>query len=316
MQRKTAIGLVIVSTFFTASIFNAGKAVLDHLAPILAVTLRFSLASLLLLLIILPQIKSFIISLKSNFKIFTVLGLFGVTGCNLLFFMGLKHTSALNASIIVATTPIITMLLAALILKEPINNKQKIGLSLGFIGVLVVITRGSLDIFTHLQLRIGDSIILLANICWALYGILNNRYVKNSTPLITTTATMIIGSLFLILFTAITMQQQWWPLLKAQNITTLSLLLYIAIFGSVLAYLFWNYGIEQLGANFTTLFFNFIPIFTGLITFATGSKISTIELIGAALVIIGVLIAIPELTHKTSVRPAKAGVTTNTEFHY
>ena len=77
----------------------------------------------------------------------------------------------------------------------------------------------------------------------------------------------------------------------------------MAFFTSVLGYLWWNQGIKEIGAGKTSLFFNIVPVVTMAISFVVGTPISVFQMIGALLVISGVLVAsglisIPKGDHK------------------
>jgi len=67
-------------------------------------------------------------------------------------------------------------------------------------------------------------------------------------------------------------------------------LIYMIVFGTVLAYLFWNYGISQLGAGKTAIFFNLIPVTTTIIAIFFGQTITSVQIIGGIGIIAGVLL--------------------------
>ena len=188
-----------------------------------------------------------------------------------------------------ATNPLVTMLMAALILKDPIRTNQRIGMIFSFLGVAIVISHGFLNMLLHFKISVGDLIILGANLCWALYSVLSRRYVKKSTPLMTTAMTMSIGALILLAFSGSSLAS--FELLN-QNWQVYAALIYMALFGSVLAYLFWNYGIAQLGAGPISIFFNLVPVFTVVISIVAGQSISLLQIIGGMVVIFGVLISV------------------------
>lgn len=288
MPNKTAILLVTLSTLFWGATFNAGKIAVENMSPLLVAAVRFSLASLIILPILFYKENHIKEDIKQNMLMYTVLGIIGVVGFNSLFFLGLKYTTPVNGALIMATNPIVTMLLSAIILKDPIRFNQRIGMSLSLIGVILVVTHGSLEMLLRLKIAFGDWMIMAANICWALYGVLARRYLENSKPLIMTAATMLVGSVILIAFSCYSSSMT--PLLH-QTWQVYTALIYIASFGSALAYLFWNYGIAKLGAGNTSLFFNLVPIFAVFISMLMGQPVSVLEIFGGAVVILGVLIS-------------------------
>lgn len=289
MSKNTTIFLVILSTIFWGANFNVGKLVVEHLPPIMAATLRFSLGSVLIVCLVSYKETNISAAVRNNWNLFILLGIIGVAGFNGLFFYGLKYTTPVNGALIMATNPLVTLMLASFLLKNPIYFNQRVGIFFSLIGVMIVVTQGSLEALLQLKIATGDFIIMGANICWGLYGVLSRRYIKNSTPLITTASTMIFGTLLLIFFTlnidnsTIHLINQGWSVYAA--------IVFMAIFGSVLAYLFWNYGIANLGAEQTAVYFNLVPVFTVVISISTGQPVSLLQIIGGLLVIFGVLIS-------------------------
>ena len=288
MVKKIAVLLVTLVALFWAINFYAGKIAVEHLHPLIVATIRFVLASVFIVPILLclePNLKE---TIRRHLFIYILLGFIGVAAFNSLFFEGLKYTSPVNAALVMATNPVVTMLLAAIILKDRIRLNHQIGMLLSLIGVVIVVTHGSLGILLRLEVAVGDVIMMAANLCWALYSVLVRRYLKESKPLVTTAATIVFGSLILMVCS---FHKFSYTQLINQSIETYSALIFMATFGSALAYLFWNYGIEKLGPGNTSLFFNLIPVFTVFIAVLIGQPLMLSAVLGGSLVIIGVLIS-------------------------
>jgi len=290
MQRKIALILVTFSVIFWGTNFNIGKIVIEHVSPLATAAIRFVLASLLLVPLVFCLESSVTIKemVKRNIWVYLFLGLIGVAGFNGLISVGLKYTTAINAALIMATNPLITTLLSALLLKCTINASQRVGLLISLMGVIAVITHGSLDMLLHLRIATGDWLVMAGNICWAAYSVFGRRYLNDSKPMITTAATMSIGAVALALMASYDVNMS--ELLHQTPFIYMSLL-YMAIFGSVIAYLFWNYGISLLGAGNTSVFFNLVPVVTVLVAVILGQPILPIQIIGGMIVISGVLLS-------------------------
>ena len=112
----------------------------------------------------------------------------------------MKYTEAVNGALIMATNPLVTTLLASVILREKIVKRQAIGMLLALIGV-VLHTRFVYNTTTFIIFKKGFY-ILLGNICWALYGVLGRRFIKTGNPIQTTTYTMTIGALAFIIISS------------------------------------------------------------------------------------------------------------------
>ncbi|MBC6976069.1 EamA family transporter [Bacillus sp. Xin] len=272
-------------SIFTGATFNLAKYTVEYFSPSSAAVWRFGLAAaaMLIILIFTEGIKKS--QLQKNAVSYVVLGIVGIFGFNALFFVGLKYTSPVNAALIMGLNPLLTTIFARIILKDKITKKQVVGIFFALIGVLLVITQGSIK---TLSISIGDLIIFAGNVCWALYGVLGRQLVKDGTPLSTTTYTMIIGAACLIVFSLFTSNPVSLPNIP---IGAWGAIVFMAFFTSVLGYLWWNQGIKEIGASKTSLFFNLVPVVTMIISFAIGTPITVFQIIGAVLVILGVVTA-------------------------
>ncbi|WP_186648031.1 DMT family transporter [Fluviispira vulneris] len=288
MPKFLAIFLVICSTFFWGANFNVGKYVVNDFAPMIATALRFLIASILIFTIVMIKDRNFLQTFKNNFKMYFILGIIGVAGFNGLFLFGVKYSSPINCALIMSTNPLVTNIFAYFILKKKIFSYQKIGMLISLVGVIIILTQGSLHALLNLNFAFGDILIIIGNICWALYGVLSIRYLSKSSPLATTASTMIIGTIALIVFSFFEghVDQAF-----HQSSSIYLAITFMAICGAVLAYLFWNIGMARLGAAQTSIFFNFVPVFTVLVSIFLGHPIYLIQIVGGVIILCGVIIS-------------------------
>lgn len=289
MKKKITILLVILSTFFWGTNFNAGSIVVSSVSPLTAASERFIIATLAIFVFMIIKDKGNISTFRLNWKPLILLGLCGITGFNLAFFIGLQTTSALNGALIMATSPVTTILISSIIEKHRVSLPQTVGMLISLIGVILVISHGDINNILKLHFTRGDLIILLGNLAWATYTVGCRRFISDSTPLQTTAFTMLFGTIGIVVFSF----YQSDLIKEIEEISTYNqiILIYMGLVGSVLAYLFWNVGIKELGAANTSLFFNFVPVFTLLLAFITGTIPNLLQLAGALLVISGVIYA-------------------------
>lgn len=280
--------MLIGFSVFTGATFNLAKYTVGYFSPSSAAAWRFGLAAVVMLIILIFTEGVQKSRLRKNAISYVILGIVGIFGFNTLFFIGLKYTSPVNGALIMGMNPLLTTIFARIILKDNITNKQVVGIFFALIGVLLVITQGSIETIKTLSISGGDLIIFAGNICWALYGVLGRRFVKDSTPLSTTTFTMIVGAVSIIIVSLFTSNPV--PLLNIP-IGAWGAIAFMALFTSVLGYLWWNQGMKEIGASKTSLFFNLVPVVTMIISFVTGTSITVFQIIGAFLVILGVLAA-------------------------
>ncbi|CAI0769868.1 putative DMT superfamily transporter inner membrane protein [Serratia proteamaculans] len=293
---------VIIATFFWGTNFNAGAYIIAHQPPITASIERFSLATLALLLFFGLRGQLRLSTLKNNWPAYLGLGVLGFTLFNLCTFFGLQSTTPINGALILATTPLWTLVFGVIWENEKLNGSRIAGLLAGFIGVVLVITKGQIQTLLRLEVSPGDGIILLGSLAWALNMVGTRRLVHNATAIETTSYSMLFGTLALLPLGFIFEN----PL---QSLATASLsvhlaVVYLALCGSLLAYLLWFNGLEKIGSVRTAIFFNLAPVFTMLVATLTGTAPNIWQLAGAAWVILGVLLASGVLMRLTQRRSA------------
>ncbi|NRD77100.1 EamA family transporter [Bacillus sp. BRMEA1] len=284
MRGKT-YAMLLGFAVFTGATFNLAKYAVHYFSAANAAGWRFGIAATVLVFILGIQKKIRWGILREYGGIYAILGIIGVFGFNSFFFSGIKYTSPLNGALIMATNPLLTTILAYFILKNPLTKRQMLGIIFALTGVILVLTQGSWEIIRTLSLSMGDLLILFGNLCWALYGVLGRKYLHKSSSMETTTYTMIIGAVCLIVLSAFLPS----PPLSKVTVSAWGAILFMAIFTSVLGYLWWNKGMETIGASNTSLFFNLVPVVTMILSILTGTAITIAQVLGTILVILGVL---------------------------
>lgn len=276
---------LILVVFSWGGAFTAAKIALQELPPFTVATLRFALATLILIPILWRQEGLVRKINRQDYFWFVLLGLTGVFGYNALFFEALKHTTAVNGALIIAANPITTALLSALLNKEKLAGRQLIGIIISFTGVLFVIAKGSLTVVRSLSFNFGDLLLIGAMLCWAVYSITGKRVMSKFSPLAATTLACTIGTLALAPFMAREIMLGQWP---ATTWATWVAISYMAVFATVMGFVWWNHGVAQIGASRAAIFINLVPISAMLVATLFGEVISLPQLLGAMLVISGV----------------------------
>jgi drug/metabolite transporter (DMT)-like permease len=203
----------------------------------------------------------------------------------LFFFSGLLYTSALNAALIVGLTPATTLIFSVWLLETKITQQQKIGIVIAFIGVIFLLTKGQPLALFYIQWSVGDLLILGANVVFALQNIWIKQYagaLDNTVFTYLTNALCFLGFVLLLPVVGIhappLQQFDFW--LSAIG---------IGFLGSSLAYLFWNSGIQSLGAANGAIFINAVPLTTAIFSVFFGEQLEVYHAISGALILSGVL---------------------------
>jgi drug/metabolite transporter (DMT)-like permease len=280
----TYLSLGLAATFWGAN-FYFGKLVVGYMSPEAANTLRFGIAAIILTIVLfLAKGLSREMFIKKA-KIYLILAVIGIYGFNMLFLLGLKYTSSVNGSLIMGLNPLLTAILSYFFLRTSINLKQLIAISISFAGVVIIISAGSFSAMRDLNFSLGDILLIMASTSFAIYNIINRKYMSDVSPLHTTAITTIISAILFYL-SSLFMGKNPGLLTIPTNIW--EALLFMSIFGSILAYIFWNKGVSEIGANKASLFTNIIPLSGALISVAMGHELVNYQILGGIFILVGV----------------------------
>ncbi len=226
--------------------------------------------------------------MRAHLPLLVALGALGMCTFNLLMFLALNTTSAINVSIIQASMPGLIMIANFAILAQRVRALQLAGLGLSILGVLLVTTGGDASVLLGNGLVIGDAWMLLACLFYAGY-----TFALRWRPDIHWMSYMwiISASAF-----AMAVPFAAWELSVAvqpmPSSTGWAVLGYVVVFPTVCAQVAWARGVQLVGSNRAGLFFNLIPIFgAGLAVLLLGERFAWYHAAGLALVLGGILLA-------------------------
>ena len=270
------LNLATISYLLLATALWAGNAIAGRVlvasgavSPITLSTVRWGLAALLLL----PfgwRVFAPSSALWQNKKRFLFLGLFGVGSYNALLYLALETSTAINVTLIGASMPIWMLLIGAVFYQTKPRLLQLVGAVVSLFGVAIVLTRGDLSTLLSMQMVLGDLLIMLATITWALYSWMLTRP-GSSTERQWPWAQFLMAQVFAgLLWTGffdsfeIAASHAYLDL----NLWTASLILFVAIGPSLIAYRCWGLGVNGAGPTVAAFFANFIPLFTAIFSAA------------------------------------------------
>lgn len=255
------------------------------IAPSSIAFLRWLLALLVMTPFVLPAVIRHRKEIHRNWPKLALLGLLGMGLWQGLAYVAAETTTATNMGILAAMVPLLTVLLSALILREPPTMGGVLGGVLAFIGVTVLLGRGNPMSLLQLQVAYGDALMVVAAICYALYGVMLKRWAMNLPPWVMLYAQVCFAVLFLLPpylmgpMTPIDSHNIW-------------LILYAGIPASVITTFLWMRAVSQIGANQSSIFINLMPLCSALIAMAfLGERVSGFHFIGGVLILAGVIMA-------------------------
>jgi len=294
------LNLATISYLLIATALWAGNAIAGRVlvasgavSPITLSTVRWGLAALLLL----PlgwRVFAPSSALWQNKKRFLFLGLFGVGSYNALLYLALETSTAINVTLIGASMPIWMLLIGAVFYQTKPRLLQLVGAVVSLFGVAIVLTRGDLSTLLSMQMVLGDLLIMLATITWALYSWMLTRP-GSSTERQWPWGQFLMAQVFAgLLWTGFfdSFEIATGHAYLDLNLWTASLILFVAIGPSLIAYRCWGLGVNGAGPTVAAFFANFIPLFTAVFSAAIlGEPPQLFHGLAFALIVTGILVS-------------------------
>lgn len=251
--------LLVLAPLIWAGNAIAGKLAVGDIAPMTLVLLRWIVALLVLLPFVLPHVKRDWEAIKPSLGWFLIYGGLGFALFNILFYVAANYTTAINIALIQAAIPMLILLINWLLFRQPLVFAQIIGLLLTLLGVLLIVSRGDWLVFKTMHFNLGDILMLLAAICYAIYSI-TLRYRPSVSWLsfifVSSCAALLVAAPFAAYEIAHAKTAVFNPSLKSWL-----LLLYVAVLASLVAQISYAKGVSLVGANRAGFAINLIPVF-------------------------------------------------------
>lgn len=285
MKEKFEKYMMLFATIFWAGAFIAGKFSIGEFPVFSLVFFRFLIATIIIFIILIKTEENWKIT-KQDLKTFLVLGVVGMVGYHVFFFLSLKYTTATNSSLIGATNPIVTTILACIFLKDKITYKNILGILLSLLGVILITTNGNVSVLFNMKFNIGDILMMVAVLCWATYGVLSKKVLEVYSPIKITSYVFLTCVIILI---PLVILEKPWVYIPNTTFNGWMSVIYMAIFPSVGGYLIQQMSIKKIGPTKTSLFINLVPVFSMILAFCIlGESISIIKIIAGILIICGI----------------------------
>jgi drug/metabolite transporter (DMT)-like permease len=285
-QTRAYAALLLIATLW-GTFPATGKLAVADFPPVFLTAVRGVIASAFLVALLARSGAETVRGLgPESVRAFVTLGVLGLSLSTQLSYVGYAYTTAANAAILQAATPVLVALGARAYLGERLRRRQQAGVAVSTLGVLVVVTDGRLWMLRVEQLRLGDFVTLVGLVAWMAYTVYGKRVILTYSPALTTTAAYVAGTCLLVAEAALTA-----PLFPRPELTSglaWGVVLYHALFGAV-AHIWWYRAVERVGASRAAVFLNVTPI-VGVVMATTllAEPVGIWEIVGTLLVLAGV----------------------------
>ena len=287
MSSKAYIALIIATLCWGGNAV-AGKLALGHVSPMVLTFLRWVFAVAFIFAISLPQLIRDWPIVRKRLPYLFLLGAIGYTSFNAFLYTALQYTSAINAAVIQAGIPMMIFIINFALFRTKVLLGQIIGFILTIAGVALLASHGDLLSLLQLQMNVGDAIMLLAVLSYAIYTV-----ILRWKPVVDWRTLMAIPAFFALVTSVplmafeVSKDTATWPDAEGWMIV-----FYTSIFASLLAQILFIRAVENIGANRAGLFINLVPVFGTLLSVAIiGETLHPYQIIALLLTLGGIAVA-------------------------
>ena len=260
--RSLTYAKLVSAMFMWGGTWIAGRIVARELsAPLAVAAIRFLIAALVLAAV--ARLGSGRIPLPQGRRAWGTiwgLGFFGIFLYGLCFFFGLQHLPAGRAALVVALNPVVVVLTAWLLGQEAMTPRKALGSAVALAGCLTVLGNGDPLALLRGTIGIGEWLIVGCVLTWTAYTFIGRRATELLSPLATTLYASLAGALLLGL--AALVQGEIDPLAWSWRVW--ASMLFLALFGTAIAYTWFTEAVHRLGAGHASVFINLVPVFAVL----------------------------------------------------
>jgi drug/metabolite transporter (DMT)-like permease len=279
--------LLSLSAIFWAGNAIIGRAVAGHIPPVTLAFIRWGGA----FLIVLPFSWKYLVRdwpiLRKHLGIMILISVAGIGAFNTLQYIALERTTALNALLLQSSGPLFVAIWSLMLLGIRLTLMQALGLFVSLLGVLAILLKGDVGALTAIRFNNGDLLFILALVFFGFYSAMSlKRPDIHSMSFLA--FTFGCGAVVQIPFMIWEMMVRPTMQIDVPNMLALG---YVVLFPSALSYLFFNRGVQLIGANRVAPVFHLIPLFGSIMAIVfLGEQLHLFHLVGYALVLLGVFI--------------------------
>ena len=280
--------LLVLAVLFWSGNFVIGRGIHETVPPISLSFWRWVVALIIMLpFVVKPMVRQRDL-LRRNWRILSLLAVLGVTNFSSFLYIALQTNTVINTVLINSLMPVLIVFITWIGFQDRLTYTQGFGGLISFIGLIWIITRGAPTVLLTIELSRGDLWTLAATGSWALYSALLRKRPKNMHSMCFLGFITGVGLLFLSPFYV-------WEVTHGATFVwtpaTAAAVVYISLFASILAFIFWNRAIEIIGANRGGIFVHLMPVFSIVMAIIfLGERLQMYHLPGMAGIILGIVL--------------------------
>ena len=261
-QVLVGISLAVLATLIWSGNFIIARGVIKDIPPVTLAFYRWLSATLIIFPFAWKYFSAEIKIVKQHLLFFLLAAVTGVSMFNTFVYVAGHYSSAINMAILgTCSSPIMSVILARIFLKERLPMLRIIGMIVCVCGILLLLSKGHIENLLAFRFTQGDWWILAAAFTFAIYNTTVRKKPAGMHPVNFLFVVFLIGTIVLLPFYLYELREEGGIAINTGNI---SAIMYLGLGASVICFLIWNKAIVALGSGRTALFGNLIPIFSSI----------------------------------------------------
>ena len=285
-----AYSLLVFATFCWSGNFIVGKfAYLFEVPPLTLNFLRWVSVWLILIPFTFKEIYVNLDHIKKNWMIISFMGIITISTFNSVVYFALTHTQVINAVLVLAAIPAVTIIISSFMKVDKTNIFQLVGLLLSIAGISAIISNADLNKIFSLNFNKGDLWMLVCVLSWSLYSTLLKKHKFKFSQFSLIQLMVSVGIIFLI---PQFFYEKSIGLEVNLNKAFFIILFYVVIFPALAAYYCWQKGVEIVGPNRATMFIQLMPLLSAVLAIIIfQEKFELYHFIGATFILSGIYLS-------------------------
>ena len=279
--------MMMLTVVVWAFAFPFIKIGLKELSFVNLTIMRFFVVCIVLIAILLAQRRRFSKLYKKDIIPIFMLGFFGVMVYHFGLNYGEQYISPGAASLIIATIPVLIVVLAFFFLNEKMTQKKILGVVIALCGILIISILGTSNTSIEINYIYGALAVLLAAVMGAFYTIAGKKLLSRYNALSLTVYAILLGSLALIPFFNISLLDQ----ASSMSVSCWIAVIFLGVCSTVIGYILWYVALEIKSASEVSVYLYAVPVFSTIISyFLFKDEITFLFIVGSILVISGLIL--------------------------
>lgn len=236
---------------------------------------------------------------SADFKKIFIAAIFGIALNMLAFFKGLSLTTPISASVMMVMSPIMVLIFSSILIRKPIGKQRILGVFIGLIGTLLLITYGSSSSVTATNSNLGNFLIFINATSYGLYLVLAKDLSKKYHPITFIKWFYLFGLMLVIPFGFTELTEVTWQKIPTNIYWNIA---YVVVFTTCVTYLFNLYGLSKLKPTTVSVFIYLQPVIATIYALLVGSdRLNIVKICATIFIFLGVYLVTKQVEEKSKV---------------